>query len=115
MNHRVKRYLLAVAALSAFLLASAAWAENHARIVRLSYTKGEVQIDRGQGHEKALLNMPIVEGMKISTGSDGAAELEFEDGSTVRLTPDSLLDVQKLASSDDGAALSTDDMRIASA
>src|SRR5438874_9011420 len=107
MSRSFKRHLLAIAALSAFLLASTAWAENHVRIVRLSYTKGDVQVNRGQGHEAALLNMPVVEGMKISTGSDGAAELEFEDGSTVRLTPDSVLDVQKLASSDDGGMLTT--------
>ncbi len=68
------------------LLASvAAQATSHVRIVRLSYVDGKVQMERasGQGLERAILNAPIVEGTRILTGSNGLAEVEFEDNSTV--------------------------------
>src|SRR5450631_1888491 len=71
-----------------FLLASVtAFATSHARIVRLSYVDGKVQMEKvsGQGLEHAILNAPIVEGTRILTGSNGLAEVEFEDNSTVRL------------------------------
>ncbi|HYE25770.1 MAG TPA: DUF6600 domain-containing protein [Clostridia bacterium] len=57
------------------------------RIVRLSHVNGNVQLDRsGQGIERAILNMPITEGMRLlSDGSDARAEVEFENGTTVRM------------------------------
>lgn len=65
-----------------FVLASvAAFATSHVRIVRLSYVDGKVQMEKvsGQGLEHAMLNAPIVEGTRILTGSNGLAEVEFED------------------------------------
>jgi hypothetical protein len=64
-----------------------AQATSHVRIVRLSYEDGKVQMDRtaGQGLDRAILNSPIVEGSRIVTGTDGLAEVEFENNSTVRL------------------------------
>jgi hypothetical protein len=86
-----------------------AFAESHVRIVRLSEVQGTVEIDRntGQGFEKASLNMPLVEGMKVATKADGRAEIEFEDGSTVRITPNTRLDVSALSLQDSGAKVST--------
>jgi uncharacterized protein DUF6600/FecR-like protein len=85
-----------------------ALADSHARIVRLSYIDGNVQIDRnlGQGYEKAILNMPLTEGMKVAT-NDGRVEIEFEDSSTVRLTPKSELEFTQLALRDSGGQVST--------
>lgn len=90
-------------------LAGFARAESHVRIVRLSYINGQVQVDRGQGagYEQALPNMPIVEGLKIATAADGVAELEFEDGSTLRITPETEIEIRQLALEDSGATLST--------
>lgn len=78
---------LAVAAVC-LLLMSTGWAQSTARIVRLSYISGEVQLDRGQGAglDRAVMNMPVIQGTQIVTGN-GEAEIEFEDGSTVRLAP----------------------------
>lgn len=100
------------AAILAVLVALAAWpalADSHARIVRLSFLSGDVQMDRnlGSGFEKASLNTPLIEGMKLQTGSNSLAEVEFEDGTTVRLTPDSGLEFPQLALSDSGARLTT--------
>ena len=93
---------------AAFLVVSAS-AESKARIVRLSEVQGTVQIDRaaGDGFEKAFINLPVIEGSKLKTGKDGRAEVEFEDGSALRLAPDSEVDFTRLALGDDGQKLST--------
>ncbi len=77
---------LAIVAVMLVAVASAQ-ATSHVRIVRLSYEDGSVQMSRatGQGLERAILNSPIVEGSSVVTGTDGLAEVEFENNSTVRL------------------------------
>jgi hypothetical protein len=93
-----------------FVLAvSSAFAESHARIVRLSEVQGTVQVDRGtgQGFEKAFLNMPVVQDMKLATKADGRAEVEFEDGSTLRLASDTAVAFRTLSAQDAGAKVST--------
>ena len=84
-----------------------AFADSHVRIVRLSYIEGGVQISRGAGasYEKAIVNLPITEGAKLKT-SDGRAEVEFEDGSTLRIVPDSEAEFPQLALRDSGAKVS---------
>jgi hypothetical protein len=81
-------------------------AESKARIVRLSEVQGTVQMDRGDGFEKTFLNMPVVEGTRLKTGVDGRAEVEFEDGSALRLVPNSEVVFTRLSLGDDGAKLS---------
>src|SRR4051812_8199235 len=90
------------------LSASAAWAQSQIRIVRLSYLEGDVQLDRndGQGLSSAFVNLPIVQDSILATGHDGYAEVEFEDGSTARLTPDSELTFPELSRDDRGSKTS---------
>jgi hypothetical protein len=85
------------------------FADSQARVVRLSDVQGDVQIDRntGQGYEKAFLNLPITQGVKIRTQGRGRAELEFEDGSTLRITPNTVIEVPQLLLRDSGAKLSS--------
>jgi hypothetical protein len=73
------------------LLALPALADSQARIVRLSDVQGNVQIDKnsGLGFENAFLNLPITQGAELKTSANGRAEIEFEDGSTMRLAPNS--------------------------
>jgi len=99
----VKMSAILAALAATFLVASAA-ADSKVRIVRLSDVQGSVQIDRGtgQGYEKAFLNLPLVEGSRLKTGRDGRAEVEFEDGSALRISQDSELAFPRLALSDDG-------------
>lgn len=89
-------------------LAVPSFADSQARIVRLSQVDGDVQIDRntGQGYEKAFLNLPVTQGTKLRTGADSRAEIEFEDGSTLRLTPGSVVEFPELARRDSGARAS---------
>lgn len=98
-----------VALVVLLLAATGAWADSHVRIVRLSYLQGDVSMDLGQGagSERAVLNMPIVEGTRLWTGNDGQAEVEFEDGSTVRITPNTTLGFTVLSLRDSGARVNT--------
>ena len=90
-------------------LAVPSFADSQARIVRLSQVDGDVQIDRntGQGFEKAFLNLPITKGTKVRTGSGARAEIEFEDGSTLRITPGTAVEFSELALRDSGARASS--------
>ena len=67
------------------------------RIVRLSEVKGEVQLDRntGRGYEPVLANLPIVEHSRLHTVM-GVAEVEFEDNSTLRVAPNSIVEFTQL-------------------
>jgi hypothetical protein len=86
-------------------------AASKVRIVRLSEVKGAVQLDRntGQGFEAAMANLPIVEHARLQTGT-GIAEVEFEDNSTLRIAPDSLVAFPRLELLPSGAKASTVDV-----
>src|SRR3954454_9468113 len=78
------------------------------RIVRLSETKGQVQLDRnnGRGFEPGITNLPIVENSKLKTG-EGVAEIEFEDNSSLRVAPNSVVEFPKLERMTTGGTAST--------
>lgn len=108
MSRRIVSFSIAGLAIWAWLLVTPAFADSQARVVRLSDVQGSVQIDRGTDHfDKAFLNMPVTQGNKIRTGDDGRAEIEFEDGSAVRMTPNSALEFPQLSLRDSGAKVST--------
>ena len=113
MNRRLGTTLLVLAALFCCLLAVSAWADSQARIVRLSDVEGNLQIDRatGDGYEKAFLNMPITEGVRLRTREGARAEVEFEDGSTMHLVPNTILQFTTLSLRDSGARVSTIDLQ----
>lgn len=64
-----------------------------ARAVRLSNVEGQVQITQGGQMlaDHAVSNTPLFEGTELTTGSDGRAEVQFEDGSVARIPPQSSL------------------------
>ena len=100
--------LVLLAAAACALLALPALADSQARIVRLSDVHGTVQIDKntGTGFENAFVNLPITQGTQLKTLANGRAEVEFEDGSTLRLTPDSTIQFSTLGLSDSGKHIS---------
>lgn len=109
MKRRLTDRWVAVLAATFFLLGTAtAFAESHVRIVRLSLVEGPVEIDRnvGDGFERALLNLPVTEGTKLRTGHDGRAEVEFENGNTLRITPDTTIGFEQLSLKDSGTKVS---------
>jgi hypothetical protein len=88
--------------------------EIHAgvRIVRISQVKGEVKLDRNasedgtQTFENAFTNLPIIQGATLKTQS-GVAEVELEDNSTLRLTPDTTIQFTELRRDASGFTSST--------
>ncbi len=81
-------------------LAGAAVAQDysHARIVRLSFVEGPVSVQRPDVQEwaEAPVNTPLQEGFKLATGENSFAEVQFENGSTVRLGQLALLEFTQL-------------------
>jgi hypothetical protein len=102
-----RNFKLLIAAAFTVIASLSAMADSHVRIVRLSYIEGGVQISHGPGgaYEKAIVNLPITEGAKLKT-SDGRAEVEFEDGSTLRIVADSTVEFSQLSLRDSGAKVS---------
>jgi FecR protein len=101
---------VALAAALAFSLYSvSAFADSQVRIVRLSTVDGNVQIDRntGQGFERAFLNLPVTQGTKLRIRGEGRAEIEFEDGSTLRIASDTQVEFPQLSLLDSGSKAST--------
>jgi FecR protein len=93
-----------------FLLASVlAFSDSQVRAVRLSYVEGGVQITRGSAQEfdKAMVNLPITQGTQLRTMQDGRAEVEFEDGSTLRLAPNTLVEFPQLVLRESGGKASS--------
>lgn len=81
--------------------------ETNVRAVRLNSVYGSVKVlsDGQVDFQQADLNMPLVQGMKIVTADDGRAEIELEDGSVARVTPNSSITLTKLNRAGDGTAI----------
>ena len=104
-SRKAVRVLLAVVAAVLLTAARPALADSQVRAVRLSFVEGKVQIDRGEGSGfgPAFMNMPVSQGIRLATGDDGRAEVQLEDGSTIRLVPNTSIYFSKLSLQDSGA------------
>jgi hypothetical protein len=72
---------------------------SHVRVVRLSFVDGTVTV-RSPGSTEwtpATINVPIQEGFSVATAKKSFAEVQFENGSTVRLGELSAIDFTQLA------------------
>ena len=92
---------LAALALGAGLLSPGAWAEDAAqsvRAARLSSVDGQVRLSQGAQPlaDEAVANTPLFEGAGVATQEDGRAEIQLEDGSVARLSPNSALTLSVL-------------------
>jgi hypothetical protein len=88
----------ALAAVLSTPLLCADEAGQPARAVRLGYVDGRVTLAEGDQTiaDPALVNTPLFEGTQMTTASDGSAELQFDDGSVARLSPDGVLSIPQL-------------------
>jgi hypothetical protein len=98
---------LGVLLLSAVPLVSADQEYSHARIVRLSFVEGTVTLLRPGTTEwaNAAVNTPIQEGFQLLTDKGSFAEVQFENGSTVRVGELSLLKFDQLGLAESGDSL----------
>ncbi|HEX5432704.1 MAG TPA: FecR family protein [Candidatus Angelobacter sp.] len=83
---------------------------SQVRIVRLSYAEGTVEMVTDHGRENATMNVPLTEGDQITTGDNGWAEVQLEDGSTIRLAPSTQMTFSELGRASSGATLTTVDL-----
>lgn len=101
--------------LLALLAAGTAWAQDNsrARIVRLSFVAGDVTVQRPdvQTWAEAPANTPLQEGFHLSTAANSFAEIQFENGGTIRLGETSLLDLTQLERTADGGTINHVDLR----
>ena len=74
-------------------------AQPPARAVRLSNLDGQLAQGKQVLAPSAVANTPLFEGTVISTGDDGRAEVQFEDGSVARLSPNSSMTLTALRGS----------------
>ena len=84
--------------------------DSHARIVRISYVEGEVRLDNGHGYENVTMNVPVTEHSWLQTRSDGWAEIQLEDGSLIRLAPDTVIAFTELGRLSSGGTVTTVDL-----
>ena len=104
MSRRGFAYLavLSVAACLICLPGARAGDVSHVRIVRLSYTLGDVQMSDGASNwHKAIANTPLREGNSLETG-DGRAEVEFETGAMAWMASNTVLEFSGLALEEGG-------------
>ncbi len=80
--------------------------EVTARVARISFMRGDVQIKRSGENDwdLASLNLPLVEGDEIATSRNARVEIQFDSQNFLRLAEDSLLKVTTLR--DEGIAVS---------
>ncbi|HXH48290.1 MAG TPA: FecR family protein [Terriglobia bacterium] len=101
--------LLAAALIISTLNSAPATAKSNSqvRIVRLSFVEGTVTMYRPDADQwaKAFVNTPIQQGFKLATDTNSFAEVEFENGSTVRMGQSSELDFTSLALSPEGGKI----------
>ncbi|MBZ5554693.1 MAG: FecR domain-containing protein [Acidobacteriia bacterium] len=74
------------------------------RVLRLSLVEGDVSLQHGPNDEwlDATINAPLLVGDRLWVGAQGRAEIEFDDGSYVRLASNSVFEVQQLDQSSNG-------------
>jgi hypothetical protein len=112
MNDRRRLFLLALSALTLGMFVPAAVAQDtgdtasHVRIVRISYVQGTVQYNGAL----AVMNSPVTEDSRLATGTDGLAEVEFEDQSSIRLASETEISFAQLARLSSGEARTRVDM-----
>jgi hypothetical protein len=72
--------------------------DPNTRAARLSYVEGNVQLSQGNQilADPALVNTPLFEGTQVATKEDGRAEIQFDDGSVARISPNSSLKIAVL-------------------
>jgi hypothetical protein len=106
MNYRRRLFLIAFSALSLGVFLPAAAAQDtgdtgsHVRIVRISYVQGTVHYNGAP----AIMNSPVTEYSRLVTGTDGLAEVEFEDQSAIRLASQTEISFAQLARLSTGEA-----------
>ena len=81
---------IVIFALAFSMAGMCAWAQSnddYTRIARISYMEGHVSFQSTEDADwtAAAVNFPLQPGDRIYTGTEGRAEIEFDEGSVIRL------------------------------
>jgi hypothetical protein len=111
-NNFQRTFLLAFTlCLAVFGLETSARADGPpaTRAARLTFLQGTVTVNTPGNTEgvPAQPNLPLLAGVQLITGADGQAEVEFEDGSVARLTPNSALSLDNLSIQPNGVFITS--------
>jgi len=90
----MKHFPTLVLAMAVFLLNSPpsfAAVNDHIGIIKLS--TGDVTIERNGSPIKATVNMKILQGDQVRTGTDGKAGMIFEDDTLISMGPNSRISI----------------------
>ncbi len=81
------RFDFVVALFAVMCLSTSARSDDYARIARLSFTEGHVSFQHPSEVDwaAASINLALQPGDRVYTGNDGRAEIEFDEGSVLRL------------------------------
>jgi hypothetical protein len=103
------------AGVAALLTAMPVGAQSNSqpRVARLSFVEGEVTVERPDlpVWAEAPVNTPLQEGFKLSTGEGSFAEIQFENGSSIRLGQLALIDFTELGLAPNGAKVNHVELR----
>ena len=93
---RAQRLIILAVALLALAIPGIT-AENESIYGHVSFVENQATIIRAdQEEQKAVVNLPLVPGDTILTGSDGRCELQFDNGTVIRLDENSRLRITTL-------------------
>ncbi len=84
--------------------APAAAASGPVRLARISYTTGSVSFRNTEQDSwaEAAPNLPLRQGAELSVGAESRAEVQFDDGSRLRLGPGAVVSLTQLFSDTQG-------------
>lgn len=80
--------------------------DSRVRMVSVTYISGTVRLN----NQSVTINTPIIEGNVLSTSTESLAEVRFEDGSTMRLGPETEVTFSQLARLSSGNAITRVDL-----
>ena len=76
------------------------------RVAKISYTTGKVEVQRAGTNTwiQAKMNMSLYVSDQVRTAKNGMSEIMLDDGSIIRLKPNSNLEIMELVQEEKGAA-----------
>src|SRR5690349_17575467 len=96
-------FILAVVALCSS--SARAQGASDVRVLRMTLAQGDVQVNpnTGVGWQQAIQNMPVPAGSRVWVARNSRAEIELEDGSSIRLLGPAEIVLAQLSLAVDGA------------
>src|SRR5512137_1421550 len=94
---RISLLFITLAALLALMVPAAASEEKEPTYGHVSFVEDQATVTRSdQAEDRVVVNLPLVPGDTIATGDNGRCELQFDNGTVVRLDKNTSLRITTL-------------------